>query len=162
MNASPHRPKTLSLGPLETEIVEILWLLGPTSATAIHQHILQDIDRELTYSSVCTVLKRLVKKGWVLCDRTQKIQIWQTRLSQQRAEILTAQEQLHRFLAVGTPDIVAAFADTLDDESLAQIDAIAQKIQAARDARTASGSEETDSEDVAKHNNALASGGQQS
>ena len=132
---SSYRPQTLSLGPLETEIVEILWLLGPTSATAVHQHILQDIDRELTYSSVSTVLKRLIKKGWVECDRTQKIQIWQTRFSQQQAEILTAQEQLHRFLAVGSPDIVAAFADTLDDDSLAQMDAIAQKIQAARDAR---------------------------
>lgn len=130
-----YRPNTLSLGPLETEIVEILWLLGPTSATAVHQHILQDIDRELTYSSVSTVLKRLVKKGWVMCDRTQKIQIWQTRLSQQQAEILTAQEQLQRFLAVGSPEIVAAFADTLDDDSLAQMDAIAQKIRAARAAR---------------------------
>jgi len=136
MNAfSPHRPKNLSLGPLETEIISILWLLGPTSATAVHQHILQDIDRELTYSSVSTVLKRLIKKGWVLCDRTQKIQIWKTTLSQAQAEILTAQEQLQRFLAVGSPDIVAAFADTLDDDSLAQIDAIAQKIQAAREAR---------------------------
>ena len=48
---------------------------------------------------------------------------------------MTAQEQLQRFLAVGSPDIVAAFADTLDDDSLAQIDAIAQKIQAAREAR---------------------------
>ncbi len=137
MNAfSPHRPKNLSLGPLETEIIEILWLLGPTSATAVHQHILQDIDRELTYSSVSTVLKRLIKKGWVICDRSQKIQIWQTTLSQAQAKILTAQEQLQRFLAVGSPDIVAAFADTLDDDSLAQIDAIAQKIQAAREART--------------------------
>ena len=135
MSVSTHRPNTLSLGPLETEIVEILWLLGPTSATAVHQHILQDIDRELTYSSVSTVLKRLVKKGWVVCDRSQKIQIWQTRLSQQQAEILTAQEQLHRFLAVGSPEIVAAFADTLDDDSLAQMDAIAQKIKAARAAR---------------------------
>ena len=59
-----HQPKTLSLGPLESEIIEILWQLGPTSATAVHQHILNDIDRELTYSSVSTVLKRLVKKGW--------------------------------------------------------------------------------------------------
>ena len=138
MNAfSPHRPKTLSLGPLETEIIEILWLLGPTSATAIHQHILQDIDRELTYSSVSTVLKRLIKKGWVECDRSQKIQTWRPRLSEHQAKILTAQEQLKHFLAASSLDIVAAFADTLDDDSLAQIDAIAQKIQATREARDA-------------------------
>ena len=130
-----HRPKTLSLGPLEAEIIEILWLLGPTSATAVHRHILEDIDRELTYSSVSTVLKRLMKKGWVGCDRQSRVHIWQVLISKRQANILKAQEQLQQFLAVGSPEIVAAFADTLDDDSLEQLDAIAQKIQAAREAR---------------------------
>ncbi|MGB3298130.1 MAG: BlaI/MecI/CopY family transcriptional regulator [Phormidesmis sp.] len=131
----PYQPKNLTLGPLESEIVGILWKLGPTSATAIHQHILNDINRELTYSSVSTVLKRLMKKGWVGCDRDRRVHVWRSRISQQQAEILQAHEQLHRFLAIGSPEIVAAFADTLDDDSLAQMDAIAQKIKAARQAR---------------------------
>ena len=131
----PYQPKTLSLGPLESEIIEILWQLGPASATAVHQHILNDINRELTYSSVSTVLKRLIKKGWVSCDREGRVHVWRSRISQQQAEILKAHEQLHRFLAVGSPEIVAAFADTLDDDSLAQMDAIAQKIKDARKAR---------------------------
>lgn len=131
----PYQPKNLSLGPLETEIVEILWRLGSTSATAVHQQILADINRELTYSSVSTVLKRLEKKGWVTCSRASRIHVWQATVSQQQATILKAHEQLHRFLAVGSPEIVAAFADTLDDSSLAQLDEIAQKIQAVRDAR---------------------------
>ncbi|MEL6554120.1 MAG: BlaI/MecI/CopY family transcriptional regulator [Cyanobacteria bacterium J06621_11] len=131
----PNKPKTLSLGPLEAEIVSILWAIGPTSATAVHQQILTDIDRELTYSSVSTVLKRLVKKGWVSCDRQGRIHIWQVRISQREAEIFQAQEQLRQFLAVGSPEIVAAFANELDDASLEQMDAIAQKIQAARQAR---------------------------
>lgn len=131
----PYQPKTLSLGPLEAEIVEILWQMEPTSATAIHRHILADIDRELTYSSVSTVLKRLAKKGWVASDHRERVHVWRSLISPQQAEILKAHERLHRFLAVGSPDIVAAFADTLDDDSLAQIEAIAQKIQAARQAR---------------------------
>ena len=135
-----HQPKTLTLGPLEAEIIEILWQIGPTSATAVHQHILSDIDRELTYSSVSTVLKRLVKKGWVKkgwvsCDRQSRIHIWQVCVSRRDAHILKAHDQLHQFLAVGSPEIVAAFADTLDDDSLNQLDAIAQKIAAARQAR---------------------------
>ena len=130
-----HQPKSLSLGPLESEIIDILWTLGPTSATAIHQHILSDLDRELTYSSVSTVLKRLIKKGWVRCDRTQRVHIWHVCVSRQDASILKAHAQLHQFLAVGSPEIVAAFADQLDDESIEQIDAIAQRIKAARAAR---------------------------
>ncbi len=131
----PYRPKTLSLGPLEAEIIGILWQLGATSATAVHQHILADIDRELTYSSVSTVLKRLLKKGWVACDRQSRVHIWTTLVSERDADILQAREQLRQFLAVGSPEIVAAFADELDDASLAQMDAIAQKIEAARQAR---------------------------
>ncbi len=134
----PYQPQTLSLGPLEAEIIEILWQLGPTSVTAIHQFILEDIDRELTYSSVSTVLKRLRKKGWVsregkLCQ--SRVHIWRSLISRQQASILQAHEQLHRFLAVGSPEIVAAFADRLDDDSLAQMDAIAQKIKEARQQR---------------------------
>ncbi|MEM9948241.1 MAG: BlaI/MecI/CopY family transcriptional regulator [Cyanobacteria bacterium P01_D01_bin.36] len=135
VNFPLHKPKNMSLGPLETEIVEILWRLGATSATAVHQQILADINRELTYSSVSTVLKRLEKKGWVSCSRENRVHIWRATVSQQQATILKAQEHLHSFLAVGSPDIVAAFADTLDDSSLAQLDEIAQKIQAVRDAR---------------------------
>jgi predicted transcriptional regulator len=127
-----YRPKNLSLGPLEAEIVEILWLIGPTSATAIHQHILEDIERDLTYSSVSTVLKRLIKKGWVSCDRQNRIHIWKALVSRRSADILKAHQQLQQFLAVGSPEIVAAFADTLDDDSLDQLDAIAQKVKAAR------------------------------
>lgn len=130
-----YQPQNLKLGPLEAEIIEILWLLGPASATAIHQHILEDIERELTYSSVSTVLKRLIKKGWVSCDRQKRVHIWKALVTRRSAEILKARQQLHQFLAVGSPEIVAAFADTLDDDSLDQLDAIAQKVKAARATR---------------------------
>ncbi|HEY9597291.1 MAG TPA: CopY family transcriptional regulator, partial [Cyanophyceae cyanobacterium] len=55
--------------------------------------------------------------------------------SRQEAQVLKSHEQLNRFLAVSNPDVVAAFADSLDAASLEQIDAIAQRIQAARQAR---------------------------
>ena len=60
-------------------------------------------------------------------NRKSKVYIWQARVSKDQANVLKAHEQLHRFLAVGSPEIVAAFADTLDEKSLDQIDAIAQK-----------------------------------
>ena len=130
-----YRPKTLSLGPLETEILEIIWLQGPTSATAIHQTILEDIDRELTYSSVSTVLKRLMKKGCVSCDSANRVHICHPLFSEHESKVLNAHDQLHQFLAVGSPDIVAAFAEELDNDSLTQLDDIVEKVKAARQAR---------------------------
>jgi predicted transcriptional regulator len=130
-----HHPKRLSLGPLETEILEILWHLGEATAKAIHDVILADIDRELTYSSVATVLKRLEQKGWVMGYREGRSIHWRSLVSRQNADILKAHDQLQQFLASTNSDVVAAFADTLDDESLTQLESITQKIQAARRAK---------------------------
>lgn len=130
-----HRPNRLSLGPLEAEILEILWQLGTSPATAIHNQILADIDRDLTYSSVATVLRRLEQKGWIAKLRVGRAYHWKPLLSESSAKVLQSHERLQQFLAASNPDIVAAFADTLDQESLDQLEAITQRIQAARRAQ---------------------------
>ncbi|MEQ8970991.1 MAG: BlaI/MecI/CopY family transcriptional regulator [Coleofasciculus sp. C1-SOL-03] len=132
-----YRPKHLSLGPLEAEILEIIWQLGSVTTKDVHERILADPDRELAYASVTTVLRRLTQKGWLRCDRQDRPFRWQPLLSQEQAQILQAHDQLQKFLAVGNPDIIAAFADSLDQASLEQLDAIAQRLQAIRAAREA-------------------------
>lgn len=130
-----YRPKQLSLGPLETEILKIIWELGCATVKDIHDRILTDPDRELAYTSVTTVLRRLTQKGWLTCEKQGRAFCWKPLVSRQEAQVLKSHEQLNRFLAVSNPDVVAAFADSLDAASLEQIDAIARRIQAARQAR---------------------------
>ncbi len=130
-----YRPKQLSLGPLETEILNIVWELSSVTVKDVHERLLSDPDRELTYSSVTTVLRRLTDKGWLACDRTKRIFYWQPLVSRTEAQTLTAYEQLQRFLASANPDVVAAFADSLDSTSLEQLEAIALRLVAVRKAR---------------------------
>jgi predicted transcriptional regulator len=130
-----HRPKQLSLGPLEKEILQIVWQLETATVKDIHDRILADPDRELAYTSVTTVLNRLTKKGWLTCNKQGRSFTWQALVSQEQAKALFAYEQLNQFLAVGNPDVVAAFADSLDQSSMEQIEAIAQKLRAIRQAR---------------------------
>jgi predicted transcriptional regulator len=130
-----YRPKQLSLGPLETEILNIIWELGTATCKDIHDRILSDPDRELAYASVTTVLNRLTHKGWLECDRHERTYIWKPLVSKAQAQAIQAYAQLQQFLAVGNPDIVAAFADSLDRASIDQIEAISQKLQAIRKAR---------------------------
>jgi len=130
-----YRPKQLSLGPLETEILNIVWELSSATVKDVHERILADPDRELAYTSVTTVLRRLARKGWLACDRSERTFQWRPLVSRQEARALEAYEQLQRFLAVGNPDIVLAFADSLDQVSLEQLEAISQRIQAARRAK---------------------------
>ena len=130
-----YRPKHLSLGPLETEILNIVWELGAATVKDIHERILSDPDRELAYTSVTTVLNRLTQKGWLKCNKQERSFIWAPLLSKSQAQSIQAYDRLQQFLAVGNPDIVAAFADSLDRSSIEQIAAIAQRLQAIRAAQ---------------------------
>lgn len=130
-----HRPKQLSLGPLEAEILQIVWERGSVTVKDVHKQILANPNRELAYASVTTVLTRLTQKGWLACDKQNRSFSWHPLVSEDQAKALQAYEQLNQFLAVGNPDIVAAFADSLDQASIEQLEAIAQKLQAIRKAR---------------------------
>lgn len=130
-----YRPKQLSVGPLEAEILSIVWEVGSATVKDVHDRILADPDRELAYTSVTTVLRRLTEKGWLACDKQGKAFYWRPLLTKQQAEVIKAHDQLQRFLAVGNPDIIAAFADSLDQATTDQIEAIAKRIQSAREAR---------------------------
>ncbi|PZD71477.1 hypothetical protein C1752_06406 [Acaryochloris thomasi RCC1774] len=130
-----YRPQQLSLGPLEEEIFTIVWELGPATVKAVHDKILTQPNRELAYTSVTTVLNRLTKKGWLACDKHNRSFTWKALLSPAQAQSLWAHKHLQQFLAVGNADVVATFADSLDQASVEQIDAIAKKIKDARKAR---------------------------
>lgn len=130
-----YRPKQMSLGPLETEILQIIWELGSATVKDVHDRILSDPNRELAYTSVTTVLRRLTEKGWLACDKQGRAFYWRPLVTKQQAQAIVAHDQLHRFLAVGNPDVVAAFADSLDQASCEQIEAIAQRLKNTRQAR---------------------------
>jgi predicted transcriptional regulator len=130
-----YRPKQLSLGPLEAEILQIIWELGTATVKDVHDRILSDPERDLAYTSVTTVLNRLTNKGWLVCNKQARSFTWQAAVSQSEARAIHAYEQLNQFLAVTNPDVVAAFADSLDQTSVEQLDAIAQRLKALRKAR---------------------------
>ena len=123
-----YRPKKMSLGPLESEILNIVWDLKIATVKKVHEKILQDPDRELAYTSVTTVLQRLAKKGWLKCSKKGRAFSWQPLVSREQARAIRSYEHLNGFLAVSNPDVVAAFADSLDTASLEQIEAIASRL----------------------------------
>ncbi|MDY7007833.1 MAG: BlaI/MecI/CopY family transcriptional regulator [Cyanobacteriota bacterium] len=130
-----RRPQQMSLGPLETEILNIVWNLSCATVKQVHEYILADPDRELAYTSVTTVLRRLTQKGWLVCDDSGRAFVWRPLVSRREAQMLRAHQQLNKFLEVGNPDVVAAFADSLDSASIEQIEAIAEKLKAIRKVR---------------------------
>ena len=55
------RRKTEHLTPLELEIMHVLWSIGPANV----QMVQQDLERELAYTTVQTMLNILHRKGKV-------------------------------------------------------------------------------------------------
>ncbi|NJN60792.1 MAG: CopY family transcriptional regulator [Coleofasciculaceae cyanobacterium RL_1_1] len=140
MTAFPEpQPKRLFLGSLESEIIDILWDLEPVTARSIHERILSDPDRELAYSSVTTILQRLEDKGWVKRTKQSRAFLWSATIDRQSARVLRAREHLSNFLELGNADVVAAFADNLDRDSLDRLDAIAQRLRDVRRQREEEG-----------------------
>ena len=139
-----HRPHQLSLGPLEREILEIIWAQGSATVREIHDSILADPDRDLSQASVTTVLHRLVKKGWLQRQpggkaaegRARSVYHWLPTVSQDEARVLAAHDQLKQFLALGQPALVASFADSLDRADLQQLEEIADRLRHLRQTQT--------------------------
>jgi predicted transcriptional regulator len=74
----------------------------------------------------------LTQKGWLSCSKEKRAFYWRPLLSRLEAQGILAYEQLQNFLAVGNPDVVASFADSLDTASFEQLEAIALRLQAIR------------------------------
>ena len=130
-----YRPHKLSLGSLETEILEILWDFEKATVKQIHDCILSDLERELAYASVTTVLNRLTKKGWLKCCKQNKAFSWEPLVSREQTNTLRACEQLQQFLAISSPNMVASLVDSLDTTSLERLELIAANLQAIRHQR---------------------------
>jgi predicted transcriptional regulator len=121
----------------------LLWQHGSATVKDLLDSILADPDRELSPASVTTVLQRLAQKGWVRREaisgpslgKGRKGYAWYPQVSQREATLLHAHRQLEDFLAISSPDIVAAFADSLDASALDRLDAIAQRLRAMREAQ---------------------------
>ena len=127
-----YRPKKLSLGPLERDILEIVWQSKTVTVKQVHDRILTNPDRELAYTSVTTVLRRLTAKGWLKCNKKGRAFSWEALISREQAQAIQSYEKLHDFLAVSNPDVVASFADSLDAASLEQMEQIASRLDRIR------------------------------
>ncbi|SDH17298.1 BlaI/MecI/CopY family transcriptional regulator [Nonomuraea jiangxiensis] len=66
-----------SLGDLERRIMDVLWSTG--SWLTVRDVLNQMSDRDLAYTTVMTVMNRLVRKDFLLRERTEDGRTWRYR-----------------------------------------------------------------------------------
>ena len=68
---APRRKHSLAevLGPLETEIMEVVWELGEVTVRDVHRRL--QARRDIAYTTVMTTLGRLTEKGLLRREEDQ-------------------------------------------------------------------------------------------
>jgi BlaI family transcriptional regulator, penicillinase repressor len=117
----PRRKNSeLSLTPLELEIMNVLWEIGPANVQAVQARIK---GRDLAYTTVQTMLNVLHRKGKVKRQLKERAYIYRPVLSRQKAITQAVGDMLDRFFGGSADSLVMSLVQTrhLTPEKLARI-----------------------------------------
>ena len=88
-NPSSSKSKKV-LGPLEGEIMDVVWEQGPTTVSAVHKALAK--RKEIAYTTVMTTMSRLAKKQLLNQDRSSTTYKYSPALSR---------EEFDRYVVMG-------------------------------------------------------------
>ena len=126
--ADHHR---LALGPLEMEVMEILWTRGQSSV----RDVFQDLHRPLAYTTVMTTLARLYKKGILLRQKCERAFFYVPSFSRHEWEERRAGCWLSGFLScpkVSGELLISCFLDIVGKHDEALLDELERQISLKR------------------------------
>jgi predicted transcriptional regulator len=91
---SPHI--TYSLGPLEREVLKVIW----NSNKVCVRHVLEQLPQELkpAYTTVMTIMNRMVEKGILVREKPSTTCYYQTRQSKKEFLTYLAKDKITTFI----------------------------------------------------------------
>jgi predicted transcriptional regulator len=125
-----HEPQSqpCNLGPLEKEVMDLLWNGGHGNA----REVASRMDRKLAYTTVMTTLNRLFRKGFLHRHLDGRAFIYSVRLTKADWSRSRARELVEDLLA-GPPDsrslILSGLIDALATHDEPLLDELKAKIQ---------------------------------
>ena len=84
-----------SLGPLELSVMEVVWQIGSCSV----RDVVQNLDRDLAYTTVMTTMDRLFKKGLLDRSKCDRAFLYSAHVSKDSWERQRTDDLLAGFLA---------------------------------------------------------------
>lgn len=101
------------LGELESEIMKIIWQSkGPISVRVVTQGLQK--KRQIAYTTVMTIMGRLVKKSLLKCKKEGKAYTYQSSYSKDRFLTRVSRQVIKNFIASFGDVAVAHFAEEID------------------------------------------------
>jgi predicted transcriptional regulator len=125
----------LHLGPLEIEVMEMMWRFGASNVRDVLQR-LEQLERKLAYTTVMTTLDRLYKKGFLDRELADRAFTYRARLSREEWDRRRAGEMVAGFLA-GTEEsrhmLLSCLVDAVGTHDANLLDELEKKIQRKRE-----------------------------
>src|ERR1700758_2698658 len=124
----PVRGRQLVLGPLELQVMEVVWSRGESSV----RDVVEKLDNRLAYTTVMTTLDRLFKKGLLDRYKSERAFVYSARLSNQEWERQRAGNLVAGFLAGPQPAreiLLSSLVDAVGTHDSMLLDALEEKIR---------------------------------
>ena len=129
-NPNPGGP--LGLGPLESGVMEILWVRGECN---VHQ-VVRHLQRPLAYTTVMTTLDRLYKKGLLDRRKSERAFFYTPRMSRHQWERQLAADFVAGYLARPQPAgelLISCLVEAVGRQNQALLDDLENKIRMKRE-----------------------------
>jgi predicted transcriptional regulator len=113
-NPSSSKSKKV-LGPLEGDIMEVVWEQGPTTVSAVHKALRE--HKDIAYTTFMTTMSRLAKKGLLDQDRSAASYVYSAALSKAEFDKYVVAGVIRALLNDYGDTFVDCFVEMLDDLS---------------------------------------------
>ena len=98
------------LTPLELQIMEVLWKLGPSSIQAV----VQNLDREYAHTTIHTMLNVLVKKGKVKRTAKDRAHVYRAVVSRSQVVTQTVKDVVDKLFGGSPAELMMNVIETRD------------------------------------------------
>jgi len=128
----PLSDRQLMLGPLELEVMAVLWNFGASNV----RDVVGQMQRELAYTTVMTTLDRLYKKGLLGREMTERAFVYAPKLTREEWNRRRAGEMMGGFLSGPEESLhllLSCLVDAVGSHDLQLLDELENKIQRKRE-----------------------------
>jgi len=128
IKASSSRWSPSSLGPLEIQVMEVVWRYGESCV----RDVVEKLDNRLAYTTVMTTLDRLFKKGLLDRDKSERAFVYRARMSSEEWERQRAGELVAGFLTGPQPSrelLLSSLVDAVGHYDAMLLDSLEEKIR---------------------------------
>ncbi len=130
-DSTGHTGRQLLLGPLEIQVMEVLWSGGECSV----RDVVERLERKLAYTTVMTTLDRLFRKGLLDRQKSERAFLYTTRLSHLDWERQRAGDLVAGLLAGSQPSrelLLSSLVDAVGRHDVALLEQLEEKIRSKR------------------------------